>query len=102
MVVDGASHGSPGTDLVPLEGGRAVRGVLPALDVALGAGSAAVGAAARLGAIGRALAEVQRALETLVPAIVASIHVDAVVRRVDVDALLRRVDVEALLARVDL
>jgi hypothetical protein len=145
--MDGASHGPPGTDLVPLDGGHGVAGSLTtALDVALGAGSTATGAAARLGGAGRevvragarvagalpganlaagllsaatrpladdgarvrrqvrerAVAEAQRALEALVPAIVDVLDVDALVRRVDVDALLRRVDLEALLARVDL
>jgi hypothetical protein len=148
---DDASHGSPGTDLVPLVGGRAVpRELALATDLALGAGARVAATALRLGGAGReamrvglgvatalpgaglatralsaatqplardgarvrrrAVAQAQRTLERVVPAIVALIDVNAIVRRVDtdavvaaidVDALLRRTDVDALLRRVD-
>jgi hydrogenase maturation factor len=150
--MDDASHGSPGTELVPLAGGRALpRELALAADVALGAGARAAGVALRLGGSGRdaarlgmriagtlpgaglaartlsaatrplvadgagvrrrAVAQAQRTLERLVPAIVELIDVDAVVRGVDanavvagidVDALLRRTDVDALLRGVDI
>jgi hypothetical protein len=145
--MDDASHGSPGTDLVPLAGGRAVpRELMTATDTALGAGALAVNAALRVGAVGRdvartggriaaslpggglatralsaatrplteegararrsanerTIAEAQRMLEAVVPAIVKAIDVDAIVRRVDINGLLQRVDVDALLARVDM
>jgi hydrogenase maturation factor len=142
---DDASHGSPGTDLVPLRGLRGAR-VMPremqlAADLALGIGTRAVGVALQLGGAGlgaarlggritarlpgaglasravsaaarplltdgertrdRAVAQAQRALEQVVPAIVELIDVDAIVRQVDVDALVRRVDADALLGTVD-
>jgi len=140
--MDDASHGSPGTDLVPLAGGpRAPRELTLAADLALGAGSRALGAAARAGLAGlgalrggariaaglpgagiarraattlarpladegarvreRAVTQAQRALEELVPAIVALVDVDAIVRRIDADAVVAAVDVDALLARTD-
>jgi len=139
---DDASHGSPGTDLVPLSGARVVpRELAFAADLALGAGARGVSVARRLGGAGfdvarfggrvaaalpgaglasravstaarplvadgartrdRAVAQAQRALEQVVPAIVELIDVDAIVRQVDVDALMRRVDADALLATVD-
>ncbi len=140
--MDDASHGSPGTDLVPHAGSsRAPRELVVAADVALGAGSRALEAAARAGATGlaalrggarvasvlpgaaiarraatalarpladegarvrgRTVAQAQRALEALVPAIVALLDVDAIVRRIDADAIVAAVDVDALLARTD-
>ena len=50
---------------------------------------------------GDVVAQAQRALEAVVPAVVALLDVDAIVGSVDPDALLARVDVDALLARVD-
>jgi hypothetical protein len=49
----------------------------------------------------RALADAQRALERVVPAIVELIDVDAIVRRIDVDAVVAAVDLDALLRRAD-
>jgi hypothetical protein len=140
--MDDASHGSPGTDLVPHAGaGVAPRELVRAVDIALGAGArmgtaalwvagasrdaAGVGmrAVAALPGVrlaGRALAsatrplaadgarvrrrtvmEAQRALERVVPAIVARIDVDAIVRRIDADAVVAAIDVDALLQRTD-
>jgi hydrogenase maturation factor len=139
---DDASHGSPGTDLVPLRGARVVpRELVLAADLALGLGTRTVNVAMRLGGAGldvarlggriasalpgaglaghavaaatrplladgartrdRAVAQAQRALEQLVPAIVELIDVDAIVRQVDANALVQRVDADALLATVD-
>jgi hydrogenase maturation factor len=139
---DDASHGSPGTDLVPLRGARVVpRELEIAADLALGVTTRTVGIALRLGGAGldvarfggriaaalpgaglasravsaaarplvadgartrdRAVAQAQRMLEQVVPAIVELIDVDAIVRQVDVNALVRRVDADALLATVD-
>jgi hypothetical protein len=145
--MDDASHGSPGTDLVPLAGGRALpRELIDAADLALGAGAMVVGTTLRVGATARdavsigsriagslpgaslaaraasravrpvveegartrrrlsdrAVTEMQRALEALVPVVVELIDAEAIVRRVDVDAIVRRIDVDGLLARVDL
>lgn len=93
-------------------GVRAV-GVLPGAGFAREALSAMTRPLATDGARvrGRTVAEAQRALERVVPAIFELIDVDAVVRRIDlnvvlaaidVDALLRRTDVNVLLQRVDL
>ncbi|HZV73125.1 MAG TPA: hypothetical protein VFF79_05360 [Conexibacter sp.] len=49
----------------------------------------------------RTVAEAQRMLEAVVPAIVELIDVDAIVRRVDTDALVASVDLDALLRRTD-
>jgi hypothetical protein len=50
---DDASHGPPGTDLVPLAGGRVVpRELMLAADLALGAGAGALRAAVRAGEVG--------------------------------------------------
>jgi len=93
--------GSVGLDAARL-GGR-IASALPGAGLA----SRAVSAAARpLVADGartrdRAIAQAQRALEQLVPAIVELIDVDALVRQVDADALVATVDADALLARVD-
>lgn len=139
---DDASHGSPGTDLVPHAGARVVpRELALAADLALGAGVQAAGVVLRLGRAGwgaarlggriaaslpgaglagravsararplaadgarardRAVAQAQRVLEQLVPAVVELIDVDAIVRRIDADALVATVDVDALLRRTD-
>ncbi|HKG03775.1 MAG TPA: hypothetical protein VKB03_11370 [Conexibacter sp.] len=93
--------GSAGVDVARL-GGR-ITAALPGAGLA----SRAVSAAARpLVADGarmrdRAVAQAQRALEQVVPAIVELTDVDAIVRQVDADAPVRRVDADALLARVD-
>lgn len=140
--MDDASHGSPGTDLVPLARGSVLpRELATIADVALGAGSLAVRAALRLGEAGgdvarggvklaaalpgmrlasgvvsaaarplardgadtrrRAVAQAQRTLEAVVPAIVELIDVDAIVRRVDADAVVATIDLDALLQRTD-
>ncbi|HMJ04366.1 MAG TPA: hypothetical protein VK506_15605, partial [Conexibacter sp.] len=55
--MDDSSHGSPGTDLVPLTSGRQLpRELVTAVDVALGAGSLAMRATLRLGTAGRDVA----------------------------------------------
>jgi hydrogenase maturation factor len=139
---DDASHGSPGTDLVPLSGARVVpRELALAAELALGVTTRTVRVALRLGGAGldvarvggriatalpgaglasravstaarplladgartrdRAVAQAQRTLEQVVPAIVELIDVDAIVRQVDADALLATIDVDALLHRTD-
>ncbi|MBS1868771.1 MAG: hypothetical protein JSS99_03825 [Actinobacteria bacterium] len=138
---DDASHGSPGTQLVPLGTRGVPRELMLAADLALGAGTraarmaqrvgAAAGGALRLGARvadalpgarvagdalsaaarpfaadgvrvrRRTVAQAQRALERLVPAVVELLDVEAIVRRVDVGAVVAQVDLDALLARTD-
>lgn len=96
-----------GAGLAVARTGARAADALPGASVARSLLSAAMRPLARDGARVRrqaqehAIAEAQRALEVLVPAIVDALDVDALVRRVDADALLRRVDVDALLARVD-
>lgn len=98
--------GVAGRDVV-LAGGR-IAGALPGAGLARGLLAAAARPLAEQGARTRrragddAVAQLQRALELLVPAIVEAIDVDALVRRVDVDAVVAQIDVDALLARVDL
>ncbi len=124
--MDDASHGSPGTDLVPLAGGRALPHELTtAVDVVLGAGSRAVGvgrtlvrAAERVagavpggrlaGALASAAArplveegERTRQRATAEAQRVLEVVVPAIVELVDVDAIVRRIDADAVVRRVD-
>jgi len=94
--------GSTGLDVARL-GGR-IAAALPGAGLASRAVSAATRPLVADGARtrDRAVAQAQRALEQIVPAIVELIDVDAIVRQVDADALVQRVSADALLARVDI
>jgi hypothetical protein len=121
-----ASHGFPGTDLVPLNGGRALpRELEAAADVVLGAGTFAANAglgvlrrASRLagalpggrlasalaGAAARPLArEGARTRERAGAEAQRALEllVPAVVEALDVDGIVRRIDVDGIVRRID-
>src|SRR6185312_3677868 len=128
-MADDGSHRSPGTDLVPLHGGRGVpRELAVATDLALGVGARALRVAWRLGSAGRSAARIaaslpggglaRRTAATLArPLLDDGAHararsveqaqalleavVPAVVELIDGDAIVRRVDLDAVLAAVD-
>jgi len=128
-MADDGSHRSPGTDLVPLHGGRGVpRELAVATDLALGVGARALRVAWRLGSAGRSAARIaaslpggglaRRTAATLArPLLDDGAHararsveqaqalleavVPAVVELIDGDAIVRRVDLDAVLSAVD-
>lgn len=86
-----------------LRAGGRIAGTLPGGGIATRAAGAASRRLADDGARVReeGLAQAQRTLEEVVPAVVELIDVEAIVRRIDVDGVVRAIDVDALLARVD-
>jgi hypothetical protein len=122
--MDDASHGSPGTDLVPLAGGRAVpRELVRAVDVALGVGLRAGGVAVRIVGVGGEVVRVGvRAAAVLPGAGVAARTLSAVTRPLVADgvrarrrtaaqaqraleravpAIVELIDVDAIVRRID-
>ncbi|HEX7291175.1 MAG TPA: hypothetical protein VF250_08625, partial [Conexibacter sp.] len=123
--MDDASHGSPGTDLVPLSGTRAVpRELVRAADVALGAGARAGWLALRLARAGRDVARIGvRAAGALPGAGLAGRALSAATRPLAVDgahmrdrsvaqaqraleravpAIVELIDVDAIVRRIDM
>jgi len=122
--MDDASHGSPGTDLVPLTGARVVpRELVRAVDAALGVGVRTGGVAVRLVGAGRGVARVGvRAAAVLPGASVAARALSAVTRPLVADgvrvrrrtvaeaqrvleravpAIFELIDVDAIVRRID-
>jgi len=122
--MDDASHGSPGTDLVPLTGARVVpHEFVRAVDVALGVGARAGGVAVQLVGAGREVARVGvRAAAVLPGAGIAARALSAVTRPLVADgarvrrrtvaeaqraleravpAIVELIDVDAIVRRID-
>ena len=124
--MDGTSPESPGTDLVPLNGGRELpRELTAAVDLALGAGTAAANAGRGLARTAGRVARVvpgarlagslaatatrplaaegarTRRLATEEAQRLLEAIVPVVVAALDVDAIVRRIDVDGIVRRID-